>query len=64
VELNILISLAGIIGAGFSSYYGVRIAQAEIRRDIAHHQDRIDDHHQRINRLEQPYFRRAGDPHP
>jgi hypothetical protein len=62
-ELHLMISFATVLGAGLSVYVGVRVALAEIRRDIAmicKDLERMDD---RLNRLEDNYIRkeRRGD---
>lgn len=56
MELNLLISLAGILGAGLSSYVGVRVAMAEMRGDLKRHEGSITDLKSRVDRLEKPYF--------
>lgn len=35
MEYQTLISLVSMLGAGFASYVGVRVALAEVKRDIA-----------------------------
>lgn len=42
IELNIVISCIGIIGAGMSAYLGVKIALAEIKKDIFYLRKDID----------------------
>jgi len=61
MELNLLISLAGILGAGLSSYLGVKIAVAELRKDIQRIDHITEGHGDRLERLERPYFNRTGD---
>ncbi|MCI0408876.1 MAG: hypothetical protein L0191_09980 [Acidobacteria bacterium] len=66
-DLRILITLAGVVGAfimgGFGAYIGVKIGQAEMRRDIAHNtheiatvkadtKERMDDMNDRVKWLE------------
>jgi hypothetical protein len=55
-ELQLLISVLTIAGSGLSVYVGVRVAIAEMRRDIRNHERLLDDHKERIERLESPYF--------
>jgi len=62
VELNLLISLAGILGAGLSSYVGVRVALAELRGEVKRLNKEIMDLESRADRLEKPYFNRRDDP--
>jgi len=57
MELNLLISLAGILGAGFSSYMGVKVALAEVRGDIKRLDKDMRDLEARATRLERPYFK-------
>jgi len=60
VEVNVLISLAGMIGAGFSAYVGVRVGLAEVRGDIKRLDKNVDDLDGRTRRLEAPYFGSRG----
>ena len=62
MELNLLISLAGILGAGLSSYVGVRVALAELRGEVKRLNKEIMDLESRADRLEKPYFNRRDDP--
>lgn len=57
MELNLLIALSGIVGAGISSYVGVRVAMAEMRGDLKRHEGAITDLKDRVHRLERPYFK-------
>lgn len=70
MQMQIIISLITILGAGVSVYVGVRVALAEIRRDIrslesadaalqrAIERD-VSEMRARIERLESGYFSRA-----
>ena len=62
MELNLLISLAGILGAGLSSYVGVKVALAELRGEVKRLNKEIMDLESRADRLEKPYFNRRDDP--
>ena len=62
MELNLLISIAGIMGSGISAYVGVRVALAEMRGDVKRLDKDVGMHDQRIARLEEPYFRDQGRP--
>lgn len=57
MEINLLISLAGILGAGLSAYVGVRVALAEVKGELKHHGEYIDQHAKRLDRLESRYFK-------
>jgi len=59
VELNLLISLAGILGAGVSSYVGVRVALAEIRGELKRLDKDVTDLETAVSRLEKPYFNKG-----
>jgi hypothetical protein len=60
VEINVLISLASMIGAGFSAYVGVRVGLAEVRGDIKRLDKDVEDLDGRTRRLEEPYFKMRG----
>jgi hypothetical protein len=53
-------SLAGMIGAGFSAYVGVRVGLAEVRGDIKRLDKDVEDLDGRTRRLEEPYFKMRG----
>lgn len=57
MEVDLLISLAGILGAGLSAYVGVRVAMAEVKNDLKHHAGYIAEHAKRLDRLENRYFK-------
>lgn len=64
-QINLLISVAGIIGSGLAAYVGVRVAITEIRGKISAHDDRFKDGDRRqtqvegrVDRLEGDYFNR------
>jgi hypothetical protein len=48
-----------IVGAGLSAYVGVRVALAELKRDIANQKEAHKGIVERVERLEQPYFQRG-----
>jgi hypothetical protein len=56
MELNLLISLSGIFGAGLSAYVGVRVALAEVRTQIIALAKDLEQLNSRVERLEGPYF--------
>lgn len=66
---NILIAALGLLGAGFASWGGSRVATAELRKDNARIEqkadahakrleDKLDDLRDRVVRLEGAYFRK------
>jgi hypothetical protein len=55
-QVQVLISVLTIAGSGLSVYVGVRVAIAEMRRDIRSHDKQLDEVRERIERLEKPYF--------
>ncbi len=55
-EIQLGLSVLTIIGAGIAVYVGVKVALAELRRDLAAQKDRITAISERITRLENPYF--------
>lgn len=55
-ELQLLLSAITVIGAGISSYLGVRIALAELRKDVASLKETDIEHGKRLERLEAPFF--------
>lgn len=68
MELQVIISLVTVIGAGISVYVGVRVALAEIRRDLRALETadaqlertvarEFSDIRDRVQRLEDTYFR-------
>jgi hypothetical protein len=57
MEVQVIISLGTVICSGISVYVGVKVALAEIRRDISFQQKQIDEYGERINRLEAGYFK-------
>lgn len=64
-QLQLLISIAGIIGAGIAAYVGVRVAITEVRGQLNTHDEKFRDGdrrqaqcEQRIDRLEGDYFSR------
>lgn len=50
--LSFVIPILTIIGSGLSAYIGVRVALAEIRKDIGFIQKSVDDHNERLRWLE------------
>lgn len=52
------LSVLTIIGAGVAVYVGVKVALAELRRDLSAQKDRITAVDSRVTRLENPYFER------
>lgn len=58
MELQVAVALTGILGAGLSSYIGVRVALAEIRKDLEAQKERIGQNEKRLDRLEASYFDR------
>lgn len=46
-----------ILGAGLSAFMGVRIALTEMRVKLQAHDDKLKEHSDRLNRLEEPYFK-------
>jgi hypothetical protein len=59
VQIQLLISVLGIFGAGLASYVGVKVAIAEMRRDLKNHQERLDYQDRRLERLESPFFQKS-----
>jgi hypothetical protein len=57
MEVQVIISLGTVICSGISVYVGVKVALAEIRRDIVAQQKQLDQHDERLNRLEAGYFK-------
>lgn len=57
MEVNLLIALAGILGAGLSSWVGVRVAMTQIEGRLNSHDGRLIAHDRRLDRLESPFFR-------
>jgi hypothetical protein len=60
VEINLLISLSGVVGAGISAYLGVRVALAELRGEIKRLDLGLQDLVSRTERLEAPFFERRA----
>lgn len=60
MEINVVIALAGIFGSGVSAYVGVRVALAEVKGEIKRHQEALEDHSERLLRLERPFFDRRN----
>jgi hypothetical protein len=56
---SVLQITVSIVGAGLSAYIGVRVALAEMKRDIANLKDADRGIVERVERLEQPYFQRG-----
>lgn len=54
---SVAVSIITIIGAGISSYVGVRVALAKIDRDITNQKERIEDNSNKITRLENLFLR-------
>jgi len=52
-----IIPLMSIFGSGFAAYIGVRVALAEIKKDIETIRMRQEELSRRIDRLELPYFK-------
>ena len=48
-----------VIGSAIAAYVGVRVAIAEMRRDIAALKETDEEIGDRVRRLEQPYFQRG-----
>jgi len=70
MEIQIIISLITIIGSGVGVYVGVRVALAEIRKDIKALENKdadiarlmerdFQDLRGRVSRLEEQYFNKA-----
>lgn len=56
VEIQLLISAIGIILSGAGGYIGIKVALAEVRRDIEANVENHKKLEERVNRLERPYF--------
>lgn len=56
VEIQLLISAVGIILSGVGGYMGIKIALAEVRKDIAAGKENHRRLEERVDRLERPYF--------
>lgn len=56
VEIQLLISAAGIILSGVGGYMGIKVALAEVRKDIAANKENHEKLEERVTRLERPYF--------
>ncbi|MDQ3802509.1 MAG: hypothetical protein M3416_01440 [Acidobacteriota bacterium] len=59
-ETQLLLSIVTVAGAGVSVYVGVRVALAEVKRDIANLNKDCEESTQRIVRLENIYFHRGS----
>ncbi len=68
IELQIMISVITVFGSGISVYVGVRVALAEVKRDVSFLKEKDkeivgridregDESNRRIRRLEDVYFR-------
>jgi len=57
MENLVLTLIASVGGAGAASYFGSKIALAEVRRDIHYLQQDVRDIKLDIARLERPYFK-------
>jgi hypothetical protein len=55
-QLQVLIGALTIIGAAITGYVGIKVALAEVRKDIKNLGIIIDKLDKRIDRLENPYF--------
>lgn len=57
-QLQLLIGAFTIIGAAITGYIGIKVALAEVRKDIKNNDEEISRLDKRIDRLERPYFDR------
>ena len=55
IVLNLILSL---VGGAVGAYIGLRIAIVRIEEKVNAHDGRLDDHSQRLTRLEDVYFRK------
>lgn len=58
IEIQVLISAIGVVVSGVTGYFGIKVALAEVRRDISASKENIRKLEERMNRLEEPYFNR------
>lgn len=57
MEITVLINMAGIMGAGLSAFVGVKVALAQVQRDVRNLEKSQEKAERRLDRLEQRYFR-------
>lgn len=56
MEITVLINMAGIMGAGVSAFVGVKVALAQVQRDVRNLEKSQEKAEKRLDRLEQRYF--------
>lgn len=57
MEVTVLINMAGIMGAGISAFVGVKVALAQVQRDVRNLEKSQEKAERRLDRLEERYFR-------
>lgn len=57
-QLQLLIGAFTMIGAAITGYVGIKVALAEVRKDIKSVNQACDKLEKRLDRLETPYFDR------
>lgn len=55
-QLQLLIGAFTIIGAAITGYVGIKVALAEVRKDIKSLNELCEKLDRRVDRLESPYF--------
>lgn len=55
-QLQLLIGVFTIIGAAITGYAGIKVALAEVRKDIVNLNEACEKVERRLDRLESPYF--------
>jgi len=61
MEITVLINMAGIMGAGISAFIGVKVALAQVQRDVRNLEKSQEKAERRLDRLEQRYFFPRGE---
>lgn len=60
-QLQVLIGALTMIGAAITGYVGIKVALAEVRKDIKTLNWLVEKLDERIDRLESPYFKSRND---
>lgn len=55
-QLQLLIGVFTMIGAAITGYVGIKVALAEVRKDIKNLNQACEKLEKRLDRLENPYF--------
>lgn len=55
-QLQLIIGVFTILGAAVTGYVGIKVALAEVRKDIKNLNEACDKLEKRLDRLENPYF--------